>query len=231
LEERLAERERIARDLHDTLLQSVQGLVLRLRAAVTRMPRQEPTRSLMEQALERADEVLTESRDRVKNLRSSLNEDSGLPQALAALGEELAIEQAARFRSTIEGIPRDLHPVIREEAIFIAREALINAFRHANAHQIELEISYSEHELRTRIRDDGEGIHAEVLQRGGREGHWGLLGMRERAKKIRAALTIWSKLGAGTEVDLRVPAHIAYRSRQRRPFRWWRHESSIDAQN
>jgi signal transduction histidine kinase len=102
---------------------------------------------------------------------------------------------------------------------------------HANAHQIEVEISYGEAELRTRIRDDGEGIHADLLQQGGREGHWGLLGMRERAKKIRATVTIWSKPGAGTEVDLRVPAHIAYRSRQRRPFSWWRRESPIDAQN
>jgi len=230
LEERLAERERIARDLHDTLLQSVQGLVLRLRAAVSRMPTQEPNRSLMEQALERADEVLAEGRDRVKYLRLS-SHDTDLPQALAALGEELAVEQTAHFRSTVEGMPRDLHPIVREEATFIAREALINAFKHANAHQIEVEISFGEAELRTRIRDDGEGIHADLLQQGGREGHWGLLGMRERAKKIRATFTIWSKPGAGTEVDLRVPAHIAYRSRQRGPFSWWRRESPIDAEN
>jgi signal transduction histidine kinase/ligand-binding sensor domain-containing protein len=230
LEERLAERERIARELHDTLLQSVQGLVLRLRATVARMPKQEPTRSQMEQALERADEVLTEGRDRVQDLRSP-SPDSDLPQALAALGEELAIEQTAHFRSTVEGLPRDLHPIVREEAMFIAREALANAFSHAHAHQIEVEISYGEAELRMRIRDDGEGFHVEMLQHGGREGHWGLLGMRERAKKIRATVTVWSKPGAGTEVDLRVPAHIAYRSRQRGPFRWRRRESSIDPQN
>ena len=230
LEERLAERERIARDLHDTLLQSVQGLVLRLRASVSRMPTHEPNRSLMEQALERADEVLAEGRDRVKYLRLS-SHDTDLPQALAALGEELAVEQTAHFRSTVEGMPRDLHPIVREEATFIAREALINAFKHANAHQIEVEISFGEAELRTRIRDGGEGIHADLLQQGGREGHWGLLGMRERAKKIRATVTIWSKPGAGTEVDLRVPAHIAYRSRQTGPFSWWRRESPIDAQN
>ena len=230
LEERLAERERIARELHDTLLQSVQGLVLRLRATVARMPKQEPTRSQMEQALERADEVLTEGRDRVQDLRSP-SPASDLPQALAALGEELAIEQTAHFRSTVEGTPRDLHPIVREEATFIAREALANAFRHANAHQIEVEISYGKAGLRMRIRDDGEGFHVEVLQHGGREGHWGLLGMHERAKKIRATVTIWSKPGAGTEVELRVPAHIAYRSRQRGPFRWRRRESSIDPQN
>jgi signal transduction histidine kinase/ligand-binding sensor domain-containing protein len=230
LEERLAERERIARALHDTLLQSFQGLVLRLRATVARMPKQEPTRSLMEQALERADEVMSESRDRVKDLRSASSEESDLPRALAALGEKLAVEQTAHFCSTVEGIPRDLHPIVREEALFIAREALANAFSHANAHHIEVEISYREAELRIRIRDDGDGIHNELLERGGRDGHWGLLGMRERAKKIRATFTIWSKLGAGTEVDLRVPAHIAYRSRDRGSIRWWRRGSFLDAE-
>jgi signal transduction histidine kinase len=213
LEERLAERERIARELHDTLLQSVQGLVLRFRAAVSRLPRQEPARSLMEQALERADGVLTEGRDRVKDLRSSTGGDLELPQAIAAFGEELAADQAAHFTSTVEGIPRDLHPIVREEAMFIAREALTNAFRHAAARKIEAEISYGDAELQIRIRDDGRGIDVEVLRAGGRAGHWGLLGMRERAKKIRATLTVWSKPGAGTEVDVRLPAHIAYPKR------------------
>jgi signal transduction histidine kinase/ligand-binding sensor domain-containing protein len=230
LEERLIERARIARDLHDTLLQSVQGLVLRLRATVTRMPTQEPIRLQMEQALERADEVLAEGRDRVQDLRSS-GADCDLTEALAALGTKLAIDQTAHFRSTVEGLPRALHPIIREEAMFIAREALVNAFRHANAHQIEVELSYGEAELRMRIRDDGRGLNVEVQEDGGRTGHWGMVGMRERAKKIRATVTIWSKPGAGTEVDLRVPAHMAYRLRQREPFRWWRRKSSVDAQN
>ncbi len=226
LEERLAERERIARELHDTLLQSVQGLVLRFRAAVTRIPKQEPARSQLEQALDRADEVLTEGRDRVKYLRSSSGNDSDLPKALAVLGKELSAEHTAHFRSTVEGVPCDLHPIIREEAMFIAREALINAFRHASARQIEVDISYGEAELRLRIRDDGEGIDVEVLRDGGRVGHWGLLGMRERAKKISATITIWSKPGAGTEVELRVPAHFAYRSGHRAPRRLWRREPS-----
>ena len=230
LEERIIERERIARDLHDTLLQSVQGLVLRLRATVTRIPTQEPIRLQLEQALERADEVLAEGRDRVQDLRSP-DADCDLTEALATLGAKLAIDQTAHFRSTVEGLPRALHPIVREEAMFIAREALVNAFRHANAHQIEVELSYGEAELRMRIRDDGRGLNVEVQEDGGRTGHWGMVGMRERAQKIRATLTIWSKPGAGTEVDLRVPAHMAYRLPQREPLRWRRRESPIDVQN
>jgi signal transduction histidine kinase/ligand-binding sensor domain-containing protein len=215
LEERLAERERIARELHDTLLQSVQGLVLRFRAAVSRLSPQEPTRLVMEQALDRAEDVLVEGRDRVKDLRSSIGSDLALPQAIAALGEELALEQGIHFRSTVEGTPRDLHPIVGEETMFIAREALSNAFRHAGARQIEAEISYGEAELQIRVRDDGRGIDVEVLRHGGKDGHWGLLGMRERARKMRATLTVWSKPGAGTEVDVRIPAHIAYQSAKR----------------
>ena len=121
LEERLIERERIARDLHDTLLQSVQGLVLRLRATVTRMPTQEPIRLQMEQALERADEVMAEGRDRVHDLRSP-GADCDLTEALAALGEKLAMDQTAHFSSTVEGLPRALHPIVREEAMFITKK-------------------------------------------------------------------------------------------------------------
>jgi signal transduction histidine kinase len=231
LEEVLVERERIARELHDTLLQSIQGLVLRFRASVARFPPGEPGRAAMEQALDRADEVLGEGRDRVKYLRSSSTDDSDLPQAIAALGKELSVDHAAEFRSTVEGLPRELHPILREEAIFIAREALINAFRHSNAPRIEAEISYGAGELRIRLRDNGKGIDPEVLQRGGRTGHWGMLGMRERARKVHATVTIWSKPGAGTEVELRVPAHIAYRAAGRARFRLWRRESALDSES
>lgn len=224
LEERLAERERIARDLHDTLLQSVQGLVLRFRAAVARLPRQLEAYGQLEQALDRADLVLTEGRDRVKHLRTP-GLDADLPRAIESVGEEMAAQQAVHFRSTVDGTARDLDPIVHEEALFIAREALTNAFRHANAQQIEAEICYDKVELRLRIRDDGKGIDTELLKSGGRDGHWGLLGMRERAGNIRATLTIWSKPGAGTEVDLRIPANLAYRSQRRTRFRWWRRES------
>jgi signal transduction histidine kinase len=219
LEERLAERERIARELHDTLLQSVQGLVLRFRAAVSRLSQEEPARSAMEQALDRADGVLAEGRDAVKQLRSAPGGDLELSRAIAAFGEELAREDPCYFHSTVEGMPRELHPIVREEVMFIAREALVNAFRHGAARQIEAETSYGDTELKLRIRDDGRGIDVDMLRAGGREGHWGLLGMRERAKRVRGTLTLWSKPGAGTEIEVRLPAHMAYQPRKRLSLR------------
>jgi len=219
LEVRLAERERIARELHDTLLQGVQGLIWRFQAVADRIPKHEPSRDLMEQSLQRADQVLGESRDRVKDLRASGSDVAGLPQALAAEGEHLALAHPTQFRASVEGVHRDLHPIVREEVLLIAREALCNAFRHAGAHHIEAEVSYTEAALQVRIRDDGRGISADVLDAGGRSGHFGLLGMRERAAKIRAQLTVWSKPAAGTEVDLRVPADVAYRRPQNAPRR------------
>jgi signal transduction histidine kinase len=217
LEVRLAERERIARELHDTLLQGVQGLIWRFQAVADRIPKHEPSRDLMEQSLQRADQVLGEGRDRVKDLRASGSDVADLPQALAAEGEHLALAHPTQFRASVEGVHRDLHPIVREEVLLIAREALCNAFRHADAHHIEAEISYTEAALRVRIRDDGQGISADMLEAGGRSGHFGLLGMRERAAKIRAHLTVWSKPAAGTEVDLRVPADMAYRRSQNVP--------------
>jgi signal transduction histidine kinase len=224
LEERLAERERIARELHDALLQGVQGLVLRFQAVANRIPTREPTRELMERALERADQVLNEGRDRVMNLRAGVGGVGELAQALAAAGEQLALAHPAQFRTKVEGVPRDLHPIVHEEMLFVGREALTNAFRHAGASKIEAEVSYGNLVLKVRVRDDGRGIDADVL-RGGPPGYWGLLGMRERATKIRANLDLWSKPGAGTEIELRLPAELAYRKKRRVARGGWWHPS------
>lgn len=223
LEERIVERERIARELHDTLLQGFQGLILRFQAAAERIPPREPARQMMERALERADQVMVEGRDRVKALRSSTETLHDLPEAFASVGEQLALDQGCEFRVAVEGTPRELHPILREEAYLIGREALINALHHARAAHIEVDVVYGRTELRISIRDDGCGIDADVLRAGGRPGHWGLAGMRERAKKISAHLEIWSRSGAGTEVQLRVPGSLAYRGRLQRSWRFpWR---------
>ena len=222
LEERLAERERIARDLHDTLLQGVEGLILRFQAVANRIAKRQPVAELLDRALERADQVLEESRNRVLNLREGAGHVGELAQALAAAGEQLASIYPAQFRGSVEGVPRDLHPIAREELLFIGREALSNAFRHAGASTIEAEVAYGDSALKMRVRDDGRGADAKVL-RSGRPGHWGLPGMRERARKIRATLEVWSSPGAGTEIELSLKAELVYRDGRRLEQRsWWR---------
>ena len=214
-EERVAERERIARELHDTLLQGVQGLILKFQAITDEIPRDSPARQKMDQALDRADEVLIEGRDRVKDLRISPATGPDLPSAIGVMGAELAKEHSTRFNLSVEGSPRALGPIVREEILRIAHEALANAFHHARATKIETEIIYQRAELRLRFRDDGCGIDEAILKEG-RPNHWGLAGMRERAKKIRASFEVWSRQGAGTEIELRVPARIAYMKYGRR---------------
>jgi signal transduction histidine kinase len=212
-EERLAERTRIARELHDTLLQSFQGLMLHFQAAHDLLPPGQ-AKQILEKALDRADRAIVEGRDAIQNLRSSTTITNELAQALAAVGEELGDTRAGggsspTLRVTVEGAPRELHPIVRDDIYRIAREALLNAFRHAHANRIEAEIMYAERVLRLRIRDDGRGMDPKHLD-GGRDGHWGLPGMRERAEQIGARLDIWSEAGAGTEVDLRIPGSVAY---------------------
>lgn len=210
LEARLAERERIARDLHDTLLQGLQGLIWRFQSATNRIPPGEPARQLMEQSLDRADKLLEESRDKVKDLRPAASETAEFAQALASECEQLAQLYAVKCQVSIQGTRRDLHPIVREEGLMIVREALSNAFRHSSANNIEVEVTYDKAAFQLRIRDDGRGISAPVLEAGGTPGHFGLMGLRERAKKLGGHLEIWSKPDAGTEIHLRVPAELAY---------------------
>jgi len=221
LEGRLAERERIARDLHDTLLQGIQGLILRFQSVSQRIPPSEPARQLMEKALERADEMMVEGRDRVRGLRATTQVANDLPEALAQAGEEFAQDNSTHFALMVQGTAQPLHPIVGEETYRIGREAIANAFGHAYAGKVEVEISYTRWQLRLSIRDNGRGIDEAILAAGGRPGHWGLSGMHERAQKFGAKLEIWSRLGTGAEVRLTVPSATAYR---RRPLfaRLWR---------
>src|SRR6266850_3962314 len=212
-EERLAERARIARELHDTLLQSFQGLMLHFQTVNDLLPPGNAKEAL-EKVLDRADQAIVEGRDAIQNLRSSTTVTNDLAQAMTALGEELAgthdgEKRSATFLVSIEGRAKDLHPILRDDIYRIAREALRNAFHHAQASKIEAEITYGERLLRLRIRDDGKGIDPKLLN-AGRDGHWGLPGMRERAQQIGAQLHMWSESGVGTEVELRIPGSIAY---------------------
>jgi signal transduction histidine kinase len=215
LEASLEERERIARELHDTFLQSVQGLMLKFQSAMEKIPVGEPARNLMEKALDRADEVLVEGRTRVTALRRSAQERRDFTAAVKLLAEQAAEDATSDVRVTVEGESRLLHPVVAEEALRILAEALANALRHANARVITIEIIYSRRELVVRLVDDGRGFSADVLDAAAKDGHWGLAGMRERAEKIRAQLEISSRPSAGTSIELKMRASIAYASERR----------------
>ena len=231
LEERLQERERIARDLHDTLLQSVQGLILKFDAVAKQIPCQEPARQAMENALDRADQVLAEGRDRVRNLRDTPVHLSDLPAAFQRVAEETPQSRATTFKTIVEGNVRELHPLVLEESYSIGREALVNALTHSAGLHIEVEIIYDPRQFRLRVRDDGHGIDSRILEEGGRPDHWGLQGMRERAHRIGAQLELWSRPETGTEVELIVPGTTAYRAlRAKSKSSWFRRSSGIDGE-
>ena len=213
LEERVGERMRIARELHDTLLQSFQGLLLKFQAVSFMLQDRPDARNTLEDAIEQARAAIVEGRDAVEGLRSSTLVSADLAPAIGTLGEELRISQNGRgadFLLQVEGTPRDLAAHLPDEVYRIAGEALRNAFRHAGARRIELEIRYDQCEFRVRVRDDGSGIGAKVPAGRVLPGHYGLAGMEERAKLVGGKLVISSEPDSGTEVELTIPSLLAY---------------------
>jgi signal transduction histidine kinase/ligand-binding sensor domain-containing protein len=206
-EERLAERTRIAQELHDTLLQGVLSASMQLHSAVDDLPADIPNREELERVLTLMNRVSDEGRIAVRGLRTESGDD--LEQAFCLVRQEYASRNGADFGVTVEGRVRTIHPVIRDEVYRIGREALVNAFRHARARSIEVELEYAPRHLRMVIRDDGAGIDSNILH-AGREGHWGLPGMRERAQRMGGHLKLSSRAGGGTEVELLLPASVAF---------------------
>lgn len=216
-EERHRERERIARELHDTLLQSFQGLLLRFQAVASGLRDDDPVRVALEQAMDRGEEAIVEGRERVRSLRmpaASVSEP--LPSALERVGRELAQLHPAAFGVSADARLPALDPVVRDEIYWIGREALCNAFRHAGATRIQVEIRASRGRVVLRIRDDGRGLDEDVRRAGARDDHWGLRGMRERAHDIGARLRITSRPGKGTQVELAVSRGATARTREAR---------------
>jgi signal transduction histidine kinase/ligand-binding sensor domain-containing protein len=215
LEARVNERTRIARDLHDTLLQNFHGLMFQFQAARNLMLRRpdEAMRSL-DDAIDETKKALAESRNAIQGLRSELVAKGNLAELLMSTSRELADSNANEaspiFDLVEEGERQTLSPNVSSEICRIALELLRNAYQHAHAHRIETEIRYGDSLFRLRIRDDGQGIDPRVLKEGGRVGHWGLRGISERADRIGARLDVWSEPDNGTEVELGVPAAIAY---------------------
>jgi signal transduction histidine kinase/ligand-binding sensor domain-containing protein len=218
-EERLAERMRIAQDLHDTLLQGVLGASMQLHVANDHLSEDAPAKPLVARVLELMGHAVNDGRNVLRGLRSYGEGAQDLDRAYVGVSQEFAIDQAAEFRVAVEGEPRALRPVIRDEVYLIGREAIVNAFRHARAKNIEVEIKYAPHELRVSVHDNGRGVDQQVL-RSGRDGHFGLSGMRERAERIGAQFKVLSRVGAGTEVEFLIPAKAAYLSSSSGRRRW-----------
>ena len=227
-DERLAERVRVARELHDTLLQSFQGLLLTFQTAYALFDtRPAAAKEVLGSSIDQTSRAITEGREAVQGLRTLMVDSTDLAQAITTFAEQLA----AGARSTtpvaldvkVEGTPRNLHPIVRDEIYQVASEALRNSFRHAEAQQIEVEIRFDQRQFRLRVRDDGKGIDATFLSAQGRTGHFGLHGMRERAKLMGGNLTVWTAAQSGTEIELILPAARAYAAYSRRS--WFRSES------
>ncbi len=219
-EERLAERTRIAQELHDTLLQGFLSASMQLHVADDRLPDDSEAKPLVKRALHLMTRVIDEGRNTVRGLRSSDVFDQNLEQAFSRLQQELSPTSDTEFRVIVEGTPRQLGPAVRDDIYHIGREALANCFRHSRATEIVVEIEYSVNFFRVMVRDNGIGITADVL-REGREGHWGLSGMRERAERIGARLRVLSRADAGTEMELSVPGNIAFTSQPSKGGKFW----------
>ena len=215
LEARVAERTRIARELHDTLLQSFQGLLLRFQTASRLLPtRPSEAKQVLESTMDQAEQALADGRNAVQGLRPSALESYDLADAIKRIGEELAGDPARdRFiplTLRVGGTPRELQPIVRDEIYRIAGEALRNAFRHSGATRIEVDLQYDDGQFKLRLRDDGKGIDSKFLSEEGSGKHFGLSGMRERAAMIGGKLTLWTSPDSGTEIELTIPASFAY---------------------
>ncbi len=210
-EERLAERTRVAQELHDTLLQGVLSASMQLHVAVDQLPEDSPVRPRLNRVLQLISQVVDEGRTTLRGLRSSFDSGDDLKSSFLRIPQEVGTSETIDYRVVVEGEPSSLRSIIRDDVYSIGREALVNAFRHSQARKIEVQLEYAPKHLRILVRDDGLGIDPHVLE-SGRDGHWGLSGMRERAERIGARLKVLSRAGYGTEVELNVPGHIIFES-------------------
>ena len=214
LQVRLRERVRIARGLHDTLLQSVQSLIMFFDRQAQALPCDAQERKKIEQTLELADQLMIEGRDYIMELRSG-DAPGDLAAVLADYGGVLL---GGRLYTSVRGQPRSLLPQVHSEVHAIAREALFNAARHAQAGRIDLILEYGADSFTLRIQDDGLGMADRTTHDGARTharpGHFGLPGMRERATAIGAVFSVDSMPGQGTAIRLSLDAKLAYEKRR-----------------
>jgi signal transduction histidine kinase len=208
----VAERERIARELHDTFLQGLYAVLLRFQTIADHVPADAPVHKMMTDALDRADAVLTQGRESLRDLRGDPSSMTSVAEELECLAQECRLHSDAQFTLVAAGEARAFHPVIRDEIIQIGKEAITNSFRHSFADLIRVELCYERKFFSLTVSDNGRGIDPLILAAGGKPAHWGMLGMRERCRKIGAQFSISSPKAGGTEVELRIPSKLAYAS-------------------
>ena len=220
-EERLAERTRIAQELHDTLLQGVFSASIQLDAATELLRENSPLKPKFNRVQQLIHLVLTEGRNTIRGLRSPGSDNSlVLEKAFSEIKKDLDVRGQIDFRVVVKGESQPIYAAVRDDIYRLGREALINAFRHSKAKMIEVELEYAPKYLKLVVRDDGIGIDSEIL-RLGREGHLGLVGMREGSDRIGAKLKIRSRAEVGTEVELIVPQRIVFKKRSSgSAFKW-----------
>jgi signal transduction histidine kinase len=210
LEARVQERVRIARDLHDTLLQGVQGLILRFHVATEQLPAEEPVKAVLRDALDLADGVILEGREKVSELRTELAPATELAANLSRVANAFENDGPPTIEVLVIGRTRPLRPLVNDELYWIGREAITNAVRHAEATQVVVELTYDDRQLRLRCSDNGRGVDPEVVEAKYKAGHWGIIGMRERTRTLGCNLDFSSKPGVGTEIQVCVDARRAY---------------------
>jgi FixJ family two-component response regulator len=206
---RLEERTRIAQELHDTLLQTFLSASMQLGVAVEAVPEESAVRPRLDRVLQIMSRGIEEGRSTIRGLRPSDSAARDLVIALSGIEQELSCRPDIDFRVHVAGRQQPLNPLIQQEIYRIGREALLNAFCHSGAKRVEVELEYADQNLQMRVRDNGTGIDPQVL-RNGREGHWGLAGMQERAARIGGLLKISTSPSNGTEVRLTIPSGIAF---------------------
>jgi signal transduction histidine kinase len=214
-EERADERIRISRDLHDTLLQGIQGPLPTVHVAAQKASWGENSTELLDSALSTADRIIVEGRNRVKSLRSEHLTDVELVGSLENAGGDLKLDDKIEFRVKREGVDARLHTHVADEVFYIAREALTNAFRHAEASEVAVKLTYGRRYFSLSCIEDGRGLdpcHEE------KPGHWGLKGMTERARKLGRRLCFRSEPGGGTQILFSIPSYRAYENYSRLRF-------------
>jgi signal transduction histidine kinase len=214
-QERLSEREDIARDLHDTFFQAVQSLFLRLHTASRQLPEHNPARQALDDVLDDSDRVMSEGRETFLDIPQKEFRQRDFAEVIAGHCREFAYAHPIEYRVEVDGQPRGLSPLVATELGKIAREAICNAFRHSKAKAIEVELTYGRREMQLRVRDNGQGFEPTLLQANSCHLHLGLQNMRKRAEKLGAEFRLWSRLGSGTELEIILAAQRAYNTAPR----------------